>query len=132
MPTSRWSRSRPRPATRVLPDWRSARRCRLRRRRTRRRPSRTGSQRSRRGPPAELRNQAQRARNARGRDSRNNSFQQRRSQVNFQINDESIDGDTHVIELGGEVDLYTAPEFKERLVQVIEDGKKHLVVDLSK
>ena len=57
---------------------------------------------------------------------------QPRSQVNFQINDESIDGDTHVIELGGEVDLYTAPEFKERLVQVIEDGKKHLVVDLSK
>jgi anti-sigma B factor antagonist len=52
--------------------------------------------------------------------------------VNFHIDDESIDAETHVIELGGEVDLYTAPEFKERLVQVIEDGKKNLVVDLSK
>ncbi|GAC1315874.1 MAG: anti-sigma factor antagonist BldG [Thermoleophilaceae bacterium] len=52
--------------------------------------------------------------------------------MNFQIQDEEIDADTHVIELGGEVDLYTAPEFKERLVQVIEDGKKQLVVDLSK
>ena len=52
--------------------------------------------------------------------------------MNFHIDDESIDAETHVIELGGEVDLYTAPEFKERLVQVIEDGKKHLVVDLSK
>jgi anti-sigma B factor antagonist len=52
--------------------------------------------------------------------------------LNFHINDEEIDADTHVIELGGEVDLYTAPEFKERLVQVIEDGKKQLVVDLSK
>ena len=52
--------------------------------------------------------------------------------MNFHINDEEIDADTHVIELGGEVDLYTAPEFKERLVQVIEDGKKQLVVDLSK
>ena len=52
--------------------------------------------------------------------------------MNFHINDEEIDTDTHVIELGGEVDLYTAPEFKERLVQVIEDGKKQLVVDLSK
>ena len=52
--------------------------------------------------------------------------------MNFHIQDEEIDADTHVIELGGEVDLYTAPEFKERLVQVIEDGKKHLVVDLSK
>ena len=37
-----------------------------------------------------------------------------------------------MIELGGEVDLYTAPEFKERMVQVIEDGKKQVVVDLSK
>ena len=52
--------------------------------------------------------------------------------MNFQISDTAIDDDTHVIELGGEVDLYTAPEFKERMVQVIEDGKKHVVVDLSK
>ena len=52
--------------------------------------------------------------------------------MNFHIDDESIDAETHVIDLGGEVDLYTAPEFKERLVQVIEDGKKQLVVDLSK
>jgi anti-sigma B factor antagonist len=52
--------------------------------------------------------------------------------VNFQINDEEIDSTTHVIELGGEVDLYTAPEFKERLVELIESGKKRIVVDLSK
>jgi anti-sigma B factor antagonist len=51
--------------------------------------------------------------------------------VNFQINDEAVDDETHVIELGGEVDLYTAPEFKERMVQVIEEGKKQVVVDLS-
>jgi anti-sigma B factor antagonist len=37
-----------------------------------------------------------------------------------------------MIALAGEVDLHTAPEFKERLVQVLDDGKKHLVVDLSK
>ena len=52
--------------------------------------------------------------------------------MNFHIEDEAVDDTTHVIELGGEVDLYTAPEFKERMVQVIEDGKKHVVVDLSK
>ena len=51
--------------------------------------------------------------------------------MNFHINDEEVDADTHVISLGGEVDLYTAPEFKERMVQVIEDGKKRVVVDLS-
>jgi anti-sigma B factor antagonist len=51
--------------------------------------------------------------------------------VNFHIDDEEIDYATHVIELGGEVDLYTAPEFKERMVELIESGKKHFVVDLS-
>ena len=52
--------------------------------------------------------------------------------MNFHIEDEAIDDSTHVIELGGEVDLYTAPEFKERMVELIESGKKHIVVDLSK
>jgi anti-sigma B factor antagonist len=52
--------------------------------------------------------------------------------LNFHIEDQAVDSDTHVIELGGEVDLYTAPEFKERLLQVIDDGKTRLVVDLTK
>ena len=52
--------------------------------------------------------------------------------MNFHIQDEAIDDTTHVIELGGEVDLYTAPEFKERMVELIESGKKQIVVDLSK
>jgi anti-sigma B factor antagonist len=51
--------------------------------------------------------------------------------VNFHIADEEIDSETQVIELGGEIDLYTAPEFKERMVELIEDGKKRIVVDLS-
>ncbi len=51
--------------------------------------------------------------------------------MNFHIHDEEIDGQTHIIELGGEVDLYTAPEFKERMVQLIDGGKKQIVVDLS-
>jgi anti-sigma B factor antagonist len=51
--------------------------------------------------------------------------------VNFQIKDQEIDDQTHVIELGGEIDLYTAPEFKERMVELIEAGKKRIVVDLS-
>jgi anti-sigma B factor antagonist len=51
--------------------------------------------------------------------------------VNFHIRDEEIDAQTHVIELGGEIDLYTAPEFKERMVELIEGGRKRIVVDLS-
>ena len=52
--------------------------------------------------------------------------------MNFDIKTDQLADDSYVISLAGEVDLYTAPEFKERMVQVIEDGKKHLVVDLSK
>ena len=52
--------------------------------------------------------------------------------MNFHIQDEEIDSETHVISLGGEIDLYTAPEFKERMVELIESGKKQIVVDLSK
>ena len=52
--------------------------------------------------------------------------------MKFQIEDEQIDTRTHLIELGGEVDLYTAPELKERLEQVIEGGTTRLVIDLSK
>lgn len=52
--------------------------------------------------------------------------------MNFHIHDQSIDEHTHVIELGGEVDLYTAPELKELLLSKIkEEGKTHIVVDLS-
>lgn len=51
--------------------------------------------------------------------------------MNFKIQDQEIDAVTQVIELGGEVDLYTAPEFKERMLQVIESGKKRVVVDLT-
>ncbi|MGH8571366.1 MAG: STAS domain-containing protein [Gammaproteobacteria bacterium] len=51
--------------------------------------------------------------------------------MNFHIQDEEIDGETHIIELGGEIDLYTAPEFKERMIQLIDGGKKRIVVDLS-
>ena len=51
--------------------------------------------------------------------------------MNFQIKDQEVDSDTHVIELGGEIDLYTAPEFKERMAEIIEEGKTRVVVDLS-
>ena len=51
--------------------------------------------------------------------------------MNFSISDEEIDAETQVIALGGEIDLYTAPEFKERMVALIEDGKKRIIVDLS-
>lgn len=52
--------------------------------------------------------------------------------MNFRIDDFEVDSGTHVIELEGEIDLYTAPEFKEKMVQVIDAGKRRIVVDFSK
>lgn len=51
--------------------------------------------------------------------------------MSFTIEDRPVDAATHVIEVGGALDLYTAPELKERLRGVIEGGKSAVVVDLS-
>ena len=48
--------------------------------------------------------------------------------MNFGIKTESDQGVT-VIALTGEVDLYTAPELKEELVRVIDDGARRIVID---
>lgn len=41
------------------------------------------------------------------------------------------EGDWVVLTVGGEVDLATAPAFRERLVELIAAGEHHVVVDLS-
>jgi anti-sigma B factor antagonist len=51
--------------------------------------------------------------------------------MNFDIRTEHLDGGAYVISLGGEVDLYTAPEFKQQLLDVISQGGKEVIVDFS-
>jgi anti-sigma B factor antagonist len=51
--------------------------------------------------------------------------------MNFDINTEQVDGGAYVISLAGEVDLYTAPEFKQQLLDVIGQGGKNVIVDFS-
>ena len=51
--------------------------------------------------------------------------------MNFDIKTERLDGDAYVIALSGEVDLYTAPEFKQQLLDVIGQGASEVVVDLT-
>ena len=51
--------------------------------------------------------------------------------MNFDIKTEQLSGDAYVISLTGEVDLYTAPEFKQQLLEVIGQGAKEVVVDFS-
>ena len=51
--------------------------------------------------------------------------------MNFDIKTETISSDAYVIALAGEVDLYTAPEFKQQLLEVIGQGGKNVVIDFS-
>jgi anti-sigma B factor antagonist len=51
--------------------------------------------------------------------------------MNFDIKTEQVDGGAYVISLAGEVDLYTAPEFKQQLLDVIGQGGKEVIVDFS-
>ena len=36
-----------------------------------------------------------------------------------------------IIEVGGEIDVYTAPKLREQLVDLVNDGRYHLVVDME-
>ncbi len=36
-----------------------------------------------------------------------------------------------IVALQGEVDIYSAPQFKEVMIQSIDEGAKHIVVDLA-
>lgn len=42
-----------------------------------------------------------------------------------------VEGDCTVIVVNGEVDVYTAPKLREQLVDLVDAGWYHLVVDLE-
>lgn len=48
------------------------------------------------------------------------------------IADYAVDADTHVIEVGGQVDLYSAPDLKRRTSSVIDAGVRCVIMDLSR
>jgi anti-sigma B factor antagonist len=50
----------------------------------------------------------------------------------FEISDRKVDDDTHVVSVTGEIDLFTAPEFKQRMSAPIDEGRSNLIVDLTK
>jgi anti-sigma B factor antagonist len=50
--------------------------------------------------------------------------------IEFGIRERAIAPDTHVVAVTGEVDLFTAPEFKQRVMAPIAAGVEHVIVDL--
>ena len=49
----------------------------------------------------------------------------------FEIQDRVIGDGTHVVAVAGEIDLFTAPEFKQRVPAPIDAGRTRLIVDLT-
>jgi anti-sigma B factor antagonist len=51
--------------------------------------------------------------------------------IDFSAWDEQVDATTQVIAVRGEIDIFTAPEFKERVGKAIDAGREAVIVDLS-
>jgi anti-sigma B factor antagonist len=51
--------------------------------------------------------------------------------IEFSAWDEQVDDATHVVAVRGEIDIFTAPEFKERIATAIDAGRDLVVVDLA-
>jgi anti-sigma B factor antagonist len=51
--------------------------------------------------------------------------------IDFAIDDRVIGDDTHVVAVTGEIDLFTAPEFKQRVAAPIDAGRTRVIVDLT-
>lgn len=51
--------------------------------------------------------------------------------MELSVGSRAVDGHT-VVEVHGEVDVYTAPMLRERLIELISGGARSLVVDLSR
>jgi anti-sigma B factor antagonist len=50
--------------------------------------------------------------------------------VDLNLSTRDVDNRT-VVEVGGEIDVYTAPKLREQLVELVNDGKYHLIVDME-
>jgi anti-sigma B factor antagonist len=46
--------------------------------------------------------------------------------------DSHTDGPFEIIEVGGEIDVYTAPRLREAIVTAVEEGHTRLVIDVEK
>src|SRR5919199_180748 len=51
--------------------------------------------------------------------------------IDFSLSDDALDGDCLVVAVRGDLDLFTAPDLKQRLTEAIDAGTTRLVVDLD-
>ena len=51
--------------------------------------------------------------------------------MNLKVNSRSIDDKTALVDLEGEVDVYTAPQLKQQIISLLDSGARHVTVNLS-
>jgi anti-sigma B factor antagonist len=51
--------------------------------------------------------------------------------IDFDISERRVGSDTHVVAVSGEIDLFTAPEFKQAVLAAIDAGAERVIVDLT-
>lgn len=51
--------------------------------------------------------------------------------MNLKINTRAFDDHTSVIELEGEVDVYTAPQLKQQIITLLDNNTTKVIVDLT-
>mgnify|MGYP005838826089 CR=1 FL=1 len=51
--------------------------------------------------------------------------------IEFDVESARLDGERGLVSVRGEVDIYTAPRFKESLLELLDSGVSRVVVDLS-
>ncbi|GLZ13759.1 anti-sigma-B factor antagonist [Actinomadura sp. NBRC 104425] len=52
--------------------------------------------------------------------------------MDLKVNDYTTDDGLTVITVEGEIDVYTAPRLREKLIDLVNKGKFHLLVDMEK
>lgn len=51
--------------------------------------------------------------------------------MDLMLNEYAAGDGATVIEVGGEIDVYTAPKLREKIISLVDDGRYRLIVDLS-
>lgn len=51
--------------------------------------------------------------------------------MNLKISTRPVDGKASMIELEGEVDVYTAPQLKQQIINMLDSGTYNVIVNLS-
>lgn len=52
--------------------------------------------------------------------------------MDIKVNVREAQGDAYVVELNGEIDVYTSPKVKDAITELIDQGHYNLVINLEK